>query len=229
MFGGLDGIITTFSIVAATAGASLDIKIVILMGFANVIADAISMGMGDYLSEKAEQDHIYTERKRELWEVTNHPEGEKEEMVKIYMDKGFDKEDAELIINTYTSKEKYKELFVDHMMVEELGFMTPDPEDSPLKNGFVTFFSFILFGSVPMWVYVIYYGVGYDNLGGQFGIACAITAITMFLLGFIKGRISKSSPYLNGFLMMLNGSIAAASAYLIGWGLEVGLGLDESR
>jgi hypothetical protein len=51
VFGGLDGIITTFSIVAAVAGASLSVEVVLLMGFANLIADGISMGLGDALSE----------------------------------------------------------------------------------------------------------------------------------------------------------------------------------
>ena len=58
VFGGLDGIITTFAIVAAVDGAGLDTNTVILMGVANLIADAISMGLGDYISSKAEADAV---------------------------------------------------------------------------------------------------------------------------------------------------------------------------
>lgn len=67
MFGGLDGIITTFAVIAAVAGANLDTNIVILMGFANLVGDGISMGFGDYLSSKAEQDFVRNEYKREKW------------------------------------------------------------------------------------------------------------------------------------------------------------------
>ena len=64
VFGGLDGIITTFAIIAASAGAGFSLEVILLMGFANLIADGISMGFGDYLSEAAELDHAKKERAR---------------------------------------------------------------------------------------------------------------------------------------------------------------------
>lgn len=57
----------TAAIVAAVAGAGLAAKTVVLMAFSNVLADAISMGLGDYLSSKAEMDFVLAERKREAW------------------------------------------------------------------------------------------------------------------------------------------------------------------
>ena len=85
VFGGLDGIITTFAVVAASKGGSLSTEIVLLMGFANLFADGLSMGFGDFLSSKAEHEYATTEKKREKWEFDNFPEGEKREMVEIYM------------------------------------------------------------------------------------------------------------------------------------------------
>lgn len=67
IFGGLDGIITTFAIVAAVAGSDMDTDVVILMGIANLLADGISMGLGDYLSEVAENNFVKKEREREMW------------------------------------------------------------------------------------------------------------------------------------------------------------------
>lgn len=67
VFGGLDGIITTFAVIATVAGANLDVRIVILMGFANLVADGISMGFGDCLSSKAEQEFVENEYGREKW------------------------------------------------------------------------------------------------------------------------------------------------------------------
>ena len=105
MFGGLDGIITTFSTIASVAGGSLPVEVVITLGFANLIADGISMGVGDGLSSKAEYDFIMSERKREEWEFDNHPEGEVEEMVEILREKGFDEGDAREIIETMATQE----------------------------------------------------------------------------------------------------------------------------
>ena len=105
MFGGLDGIITTFSTIASVAGGSLPIEVVITLGFANLIADGISMGLGDGLSSKAEYDFIMSERKREVWEFENYPKGEIDEMVNILQEKGFDNSDAREIIETIATKE----------------------------------------------------------------------------------------------------------------------------
>ena len=63
------GIITTFAIVAAVNGAGMDLNTIILMGVANLNADGISMGLGDYISSKAEADAVLAEYAREKWEV----------------------------------------------------------------------------------------------------------------------------------------------------------------
>jgi len=76
VFGGLDGVITTFSIVAAVAGASLPPQTAILMGFSNLIADALSMGLGDFLSSKAELEFELAESSREKAEFVSSPAAE---------------------------------------------------------------------------------------------------------------------------------------------------------
>ncbi len=56
VFGANDGIVTTFAVVAGVAGASLDARIVLIMGLANLVGDGISMAVGDYLGRKSEQE-----------------------------------------------------------------------------------------------------------------------------------------------------------------------------
>ena len=67
VYGGMDGIITTFSVVAGASGGGLDISVILILGFSNMFADALSMGMGDALSGKAEAEFIMEERRREAW------------------------------------------------------------------------------------------------------------------------------------------------------------------
>lgn len=57
VYGANDGIITTFAVVSGVTGASLDLKVIIILGIANLIADGISMGVSDYLGERAEHDY----------------------------------------------------------------------------------------------------------------------------------------------------------------------------
>jgi vacuolar iron transporter family protein len=55
VYGANDGIITTFAVVAGVAGAGLSVKVVLILGIANMIADGVSMGFGDFLGERSEQ------------------------------------------------------------------------------------------------------------------------------------------------------------------------------
>eukprot|EP00954_Amorphochlora_amoebiformis_P020907 1342784-Amorphochlora_amoeboformis.AAC.1 len=74
VYGGLDGIITTFAVVSGAAGGGFGIDVILVLGFANMFADALSMGMGDALSTKAANAAALKERDRELWELENYPE-----------------------------------------------------------------------------------------------------------------------------------------------------------
>ena len=150
VYGGLDGIITTFAVVAGVAGASLATGIVLILGFANLIADGISMAIGDYLSTKAERDYNAAERERESWEVENYPEGEKKEMTEIYVGRGMSQEDAATVTEIIS---RHKKAWIDIMMVEELGIVEDD--SSPLKNALASFFSFQVFGFIPLLAFVV--------------------------------------------------------------------------
>lgn len=226
VFGGLDGIITTFAIISASAGAGFGTDVILLMGFANLIADGISMGFGDFLSSQAELDYALNERKREEWEVDNYLEGEKTEMVELYVAKGMTKEEATTVIDVFA---RHKQMFVDLMMVEELGLEVPDAEAQPWKEGLVTFTAFLIFGSVPLWMYVIFKladPAGTLSADLMFGLTCVATAVTMFLLGVFKAGITKQNRFKSGGFMLMNGSIAAASAYFVGWLFEEALGVQ---
>jgi VIT1/CCC1 family predicted Fe2+/Mn2+ transporter len=227
VYGGLDGIITTFAVVASIAGAGLDVSAVIIMGFASLFADGISMGMGDFLSSKAENDYTNEERKREAWECEHYIEGEINEMVQLYIQKGMSDQDAAQMVGIMS---KYTDIFIDTMMVEELGLMSVDPSDSPLKNGMVTLCSFLLFGCVPMVSYVVAVAINPGpetaTLNVTFIVASVMTLLTMFLLGALTSKFSPAKWYVSGMWIVLNGGAAAIVAYLIGWGLGKVVGTE---
>lgn len=208
VYGGLDGIITTFAVVAGVAGASLSSGIVLILGFANLIADGLSMAVGDYLSTKAENEYQKQERKREEWEVENYFEGEVKEMVELYQERGISKKDAETIVKIIS---KDKKTFVDFMMFEELNII--EDEESPLKNALVTFASFGIFGFIPLFAYVFSFLPVFSN---SFAAACILTALTLFALGAVKVKITGKNWLKSGLEMMVVGGIAATVAYFIG-------------
>lgn len=210
IYGGLDGIITTFAVVAGVAGASLSAGIVLILGFANLIADGLSMAIGDYLSTRAENEYAATERKREEWEVENYPEGEKQEMVELYMEKGIEAGDAKQITDILS---KYQSAWVDVMMVEELGIL--EESESPIKNALVTFLSFGVFGFIPLLAYVLARFVPFFD-EHAFILASALTGFTLFVLGVQKVRFTSKHWFSSGFEMLIIGGIAAVAAYGIG-------------
>jgi VIT1/CCC1 family predicted Fe2+/Mn2+ transporter len=210
IYGGLDGIITTFAVVAGVAGASLSAAVVLIMGFANLIADGLSMAIGDYLSTRAEIEYGRSERRREQWEVDNYPDGEKREMVEMYAAKGMDEEDAEAMTEILA---RNPEAWVSVMMVEELGIL--EEEESPLRNALVTFVSFLAFGFVPLLAYVLSRLLP-RMTDRTFLAACVLTAVTLFALGALKVRITDRRWYLSGTEMLVVGGLASAAAYGIG-------------
>ena len=128
--------------VAGGIGGKLSVDTILILGFSSVVADAISMGVGDALSTKSENEYILAERDREAWEFKNNPEGEIEEMVDLYVQKGCEREDAQIIVEKMA---KYKEFFINVMMAEELELQVPDEDDNPWIDGGVTFLSFVFF------------------------------------------------------------------------------------
>ena len=219
VFGGLDGIVTTFAIVASVVGAGMGTEVVVITGFAKLLGDGLSMGLGDCISEQAEMDHINGERKREMWEFDNYAEGEISEMVEIYQQKGFSREDATKVIKTM-AKPEYKNFFIDHMMIQELGEKTPGEDEHPVKNGAMCFLSFMFWGTIPLIPYCIAFPTKQHDQDGLLGICVGITLISLFLLGMQQAHILKQSWLVQGTGMMLNGGLAAGASYLVGWGLD---------
>ncbi len=214
IYGGLDGIITTFAVVAGVAGASLSAGVVLILGFANLIADGLSMAIGDYLSTKAENEYNRAEREREAWEVRHYPEGERRELVELYIEKGMSQSDAEAIVEIIA---KNQDAWIEIMMVEELGIIESD--ESPIKNAVATFLSFAVFGFVPLAAHVSALFIPALQTRA-FGSACALTALTLFVLGALKVRVTERRWWLSGAEMLLVGGIAAAAAYGIGYALS---------
>eukprot|EP01130_Rhizamoeba_saxonica_P016890 TRINITY_DN78_c0_g1_i1.p1 TRINITY_DN78_c0_g1~~TRINITY_DN78_c0_g1_i1.p1 ORF type:complete len:284 (-),score=63.19 TRINITY_DN78_c0_g1_i1:99-950(-) len=227
VYGGLDGIITTFAVVSGVAGAGLGIVVVLIMGFSNLVADGISMGVGDYISTSAELSYAKAERRREEWEYDNYIEGEKREMVELFRDRGLSKRDAKKVINILSTN---KEHFIDLMMVEELGMMSPDPDESPAKHGVVTFLSFVVFGLVPLLSYLLAYMINPEaNFDDLFIVAIILTGVTLFGLGTVTSRFTTESWYKGGFYMFLNGGLAAAASYLIGYMISEIVNVDDTE
>ena len=221
VFGGLDGVITTFSTIASVAGGSLGIETVLVLGFANLIADAIAMGAGDYISSLAEYWFLQAEESRAGDMVASKQEQAARSVTRALVKKGLRADDAaEIVAIVARNKTFYREF----LLVECLEQEVPGDPLGPAKDGAVCFFSFLVFGSVPLWVYVGIYGAKYTNVGGSFGISAVACALSLFALGCVQGQITRQSLVRAGLFMTVNGMLAGAAAYLVSWGIEEAIG-----
>mmetsp|Transcript_75527 Transcript_75527/g.87809 ORF Transcript_75527/g.87809 Transcript_75527/m.87809 type:complete len:302 (-) Transcript_75527:77-982(-) len=213
VFGGLDGIMTVFAIIAAAAGSGASYVTILIFGFSNVVADAFSMGFSEFVSGSAELDNARQERSREEWEVENSKDLEIEEMVQLYMLKGLSEEDAKTMVNIISKDNK---IFVDFMMHDELGILcdSDDPME-PLKQGVVMFLSFITFGSVPLLGYAV--SMSGDGMDSMFFFSCALTALALLTLGAIKGYLTGMNIPRSSLLMVVNGVISGAVSFGISY------------
>ncbi len=210
VYGALDGIVTTFAVVSSVVGAELSLNIILIMGFANLLADGFSMAAGSYLSVKSEQDYHQLEYEREKWEMENYPKGEIEEIRQIYKKKGFKGKDLERAVKIITSNE---EQWLETMMVEELGIITDDK--NPLTTASITFFSFLICGFLPLLSFILIMFFPELKSSG-FMISCIVTGITIFTVGSLRSLVLAKSWWRAGLEMLLIGGAAATVAYGIG-------------
>lgn len=214
VYGGNDGIVTTFAVVAGFSGANLGGDIsgysfltVLLFGLANLFADGASMGLGNFLSLRAEQDVYKAERAKEQHEIRVNPKIEKEETIAILTSKGFTQKQAEELADIYATNEDY---WVQFMMNDELELANPLKEN-PFLTGLATFSAFLFFGFIPLIPFFFT-----RTIGQAFFMSLIATFSALVLLGVLRWRITRESVLRSIFEIVTVGSVAASLAYIVG-------------
>jgi vacuolar iron transporter family protein len=213
VYGGIDGAVTTFAVVAGGYGANLDAGILIILGFANLLADGFSMSVGAYLSAKSERDNYDKHEKIEYWEVDNLPEVERAEIAEIYQQKGFKGELLENIVDHICSN---KDLWVAEMMKDELGMMRDSK--SPFKIGLATLISFVLVGLIPLLIYL--WNFFFPSEINTFLWTSILTGLAFLIVGWLKGIVNQTSALRSISETVGLGLLAAVVAFYVGDILE---------
>jgi VIT1/CCC1 family predicted Fe2+/Mn2+ transporter len=210
VYGGLDGIITTFAVVSGVAGAQLGANVVLIMGLANLFADGFSMATGAYLSSKSEQEYYEREWQREAWEMEHFPDGERAEMVEIYRGQGYSAQEAQRLVEIQS---RDPQRWIQAMMVQELGLL-PD-ERKPLFSALATLVAFVVAGAVPLLIYLMGLIIAIPPAVG-FPTSLALSGLALFGLGAAKVLVTERQVWRSGLEMLLVGGLAAGVAYGVG-------------
>jgi vacuolar iron transporter family protein len=206
IYGGIDGTITTFAIVAGVVGADMPGSVVLVLGLANLIADGFAMGAGNYSGTKAELDDYRRLLAVERKHIVIEPNGEREEIRQIFAGKGFDGPELERIVDVITADE---ERWAETMAVEEYG-LSPAVK-SPVRAALSTSAAFVLSGLVPLVSYLAGYSL----------TACVVaTGLVFFGIGAVKSRWALAGWFHSGIETLVIGMSAAGLSFGIGYALR---------
>ena len=208
-----DGLVSNFGLVMGVAGGTSDSGIVALAGVAGMLAGAISMGVGEYVSIRSQRDFFEFMIGREKAAMQTRPEQMTSDIARLYEDRGLTSGEAEVVAQRLMTR---PDMALETRIREEIG-LNPDDLGSPWGAAFSSVAAFSAGAIVP----VIPFLVAEGN-GAIFGSAIAAGA-ALAAVGGGLAWMSGLSPIRGGLRMLLLG--AAAAAITFGIGTAVGLSL----
>jgi len=204
IYGGIDGSVTTFAVVTGVVGAHLSPAVILILGFANLLADGFSMAAGNFLGTKSEHDDISHLAAIERRHIELTPDGEREEVRQIFAAKGFAGADLERVVELITSD---RERWVRTMLTEEYGL--PREARSSWWAAAATFSAFVICGLAPLVPFL-------TRVSQPLRLSVLITGSVFFIIGSVKSRWSTVPWWRSGLSTLLVGGIAAGLSYAVG-------------
>lgn len=207
VLGGNDGLVSNFSLVMGIAGATTNQQGVLLAGVAGLLAGALSMALGEWISVKSSQELYENQMQLEMEELEINPEGEKQELKLIYMAKGIPEDQAAEIVEELM---KNKTLAHEVLVKEELGINAEELKGSAMEAALSSFFLFAIGAIIPVLPFMFTTGMKaiiLSTIASAFGLFLIGAAITLF-----TGR----NVWFSGFRQVFFGLAAAAVTFGIG-------------
>ena len=206
VIGMADGLTVPFALAAGLSGAVATTSIIVTAGFAEIVAGSIAMGLGGYMAGKSDVEHYDSEYAREMYEIDQMLEHEKDEVVEILENYGLTHEESIPIVESLAARPKD---FADFMMRFELGLEKPNPKRA-LQSGGTIGGAYIFGGLIPLVPYIMF-----DEIYQALLWSVVITVIALFVFGYIKGTFTGTKPFKSAVQTCFIGSVAAATAFLV--------------
>ena len=215
VLGSSDGLLSNMSLVMGVAGAAVDHRGILLTGIAGLLAGAISMALGEWLSVQSSRELNQRQIDLETEELEASPEEEKKELVLLYQAKGMNSIEAQKLADKAFET---PQTAIDAIITEELGIDKDELGGSAWEAAIASFILFAAGAIIPLYPFMILDGKNavilsiVSSIVGLFGIGSAITLLT--------GK----SILFSGLRQVAFGLAAAAITYGIGHFIGVSLG-----
>ncbi|MGB8598401.1 MAG: VIT1/CCC1 transporter family protein [Burkholderiales bacterium] len=218
VFGVNDGLVSNASLIMGVAGAAADAKIILLTGVAGLIAGALSMASGEYVSVRSQREMYEYQIGLEADELDEYPEEEAAELALIYEARGMSASEAKKLSDSLIADPKKA---LDTLTREELG-LNPDELGSPWGAAMASFFSFVAGALVPLLPFLL---AAFFNFNNQASLIASVilTALSLFGVGATLSLFTGKNSFHGGLRMLLIGAGAGMVAFFIGKLLGVSL------
>jgi len=204
VLGMADGLTVPFALAAGVTGAVAASTLVVTAGLAEIVAGAISMGLGGYLAARSEAAHYAKEYARELRETEDIPNEEKAEVAQILFTYGVREPVLTRVVNEIASD---REQWVEFMMRNELGLERPDERAAPRSAALVGG-GYVLGGIFPLAPYVFI-----PNAHEALLWSIAFTSLALLAFGAVRARVLATHVLLGAVQTFAIGAVAAGAAY----------------
>ena len=207
VLGGNDGLVSNFSLVMGIAGATANQQGVLLAGVAGLLAGALSMALGEWISVKSSQELYENQMQLEMEELEINPEGEKQELKLIYLAKGIPEDQAKDIVEELM---KNKEHAHEVLVKEELGINAEELKGSAMEAALSSFVLFAIGAIIPVFPFMFTSGMK------AIVLSTIASAIGLFLIGAAITLFTGRNVWFSGFRQVFFGLAAAAVTFGIG-------------
>jgi predicted membrane protein (TIGR00267 family) len=207
VLGGNDGLVSNFSLVMGIAGATAGQEGVLLAGLAGLMAGALSMALGEWISVKSSQELYENQMQLEMDELESNPEGERQEMALIYMAKGIPEKQAHQMADEII---KDKGRAHEFLVKEELGINAEELKGSAVEAAVYSFILFSLGAIIPVLPFMFVRGMT------AIVISVSLSAAGLFLIGAAITLFTGKNVWYSGFRQVVFGLIAASITFGIG-------------
>lgn len=206
VFGVNDGLVSNASLILGVAGATSDLKVVVLSGVAGMAAGAFAMAAGEYVSVQSQRELYEYQIALERDELKQYPEAEAQELALIYAAKGLPPKQADRLAKRLVAD---PENALDTLAREELG-LNPSELGSPLGAAISSFCAFAVGALVPLAPFLL--GGGANALGWTIGL----TAACLFSVGATLSLFTGRHAMYSGIRMLLIGAMAGGVTFMLG-------------
>ena len=215
VLGANDGLVSNLSLVMGVAGATLNNKTVLITGLAGLLAGAISMALGEWLSVQSSRE-LYTHQIQvETAEIAQHPEEEAEELALIYEARGLPREQAQTLAQSIVAN---PDSAVETLAREELGIDPGELGGSAWEAALTSFILFAIGAVIPVSAFMFLAGMT------AVYVSIAFSVVALFLLGAVITLFTGKPVWFSGMRMVIFGLLAAAVTFGIGRLIGVSLG-----